>query len=66
MKIAAIDIGSNSIHMVTARIGRGGFEILDRAKEMVRLGSGTLMHRRLSPEAMEFGFRTLATFKRLA
>jgi len=66
MKIAAIDIGSNSIHMVTARIGRGGFEILDRAKEMVRLGSGTLIHGRLSPEAIEFGFRTLATFKRLA
>lgn len=66
MKIAAIDIGSNSIHMVTARIGRGGFEILDRAKEMVRLASGTLMNGRLSPEAMEFGFRTLATFKRLA
>ncbi|HTY53945.1 MAG TPA: Ppx/GppA phosphatase family protein [Candidatus Binataceae bacterium] len=66
MKIAAIDIGSNSIHMVTARIGRGGFEILDRAKEMVRLGSGTLMHGRLSAETMEFGFRTLATFKRLA
>jgi len=66
MKIAAIDIGSNSIHMVTARIGRGGFEILDRAKEMVRLGSGTLIHGQLSPEAMEYGFRTLATFKRLA
>jgi exopolyphosphatase/guanosine-5'-triphosphate,3'-diphosphate pyrophosphatase len=66
MKIAAIDIGSNSIHMVTARIGRAGFEILDRAKEMVRLGSGTLMNGRLSPETMEFGFRTLATFKRLA
>ena len=66
MKIAAIDIGSNSIHMVTARIGRGGFEILDRAKEMVRLGSGTLMNGRLSSETMEFGFRTLANFKRLA
>ncbi len=66
MKIAAIDIGSNSIHMVTAAVGRNGFEIIDRAKEMVRLGSGTLMHGRLSPEAMEFGFKTLATFKTLA
>ena len=66
MKIAAIDIGSNSIHMVTARIGRGEFEVLDRAKEMVRLGRGTLLHGRLSAESMDFGFRTLATFKRLA
>jgi exopolyphosphatase/guanosine-5'-triphosphate,3'-diphosphate pyrophosphatase len=66
MKIAAIDIGSNSIHMVTARVSHGDFEILDRAKEMVGLARGTLTNGRLSPEAMEFGLKTLATFKRLA
>ncbi|MGH7860460.1 MAG: HD domain-containing protein [Candidatus Binatia bacterium] len=66
MKIAAIDIGSNSIHMVIARVGRDRFEILDRAKEMVGLGRGTLTSGRLSATAMETGFRTLATFKRLA
>jgi exopolyphosphatase/guanosine-5'-triphosphate,3'-diphosphate pyrophosphatase len=66
MKIAAIDIGSNSIHMVTARVSHGDFEILDRAKEMVGLARGTLTNGRLSPEAMEFGLKTLANFKRLA
>ncbi len=66
MKIAAIDIGSNSIHMVTARVSHGDFEILDRAKEMVGLARGTLTNGRLSPEAMDFGLKTLATFKRLA
>lgn len=65
--IAAIDIGSNSIHMVTARVGAGGhFEIIDRAKEMVRLGRGTLTHGSLSTEAMDYGLRTLAAFKQLA
>ncbi len=66
MKIAAIDIGSNSIHMVTAQVRQGDFEILDRAKEMVGLARGTLTNGRLSPETMEFGLKTLATFKRLA
>ncbi len=66
MKIAAIDIGSNSIHMVIARVGRGGFEIVDRAKEMVGLGRSTLSTGTLSPAAIETGFRTLETFKALA
>jgi exopolyphosphatase/guanosine-5'-triphosphate,3'-diphosphate pyrophosphatase len=67
MKIAAIDIGSNSIHMVVARIDADGhFTILDRAKEMVRLGKGTLTTRALSREAIQTGLQTLATFKRLA
>jgi len=66
MKVAAIDIGSNSIHMVIARVGRAGFEIVDRAKEMVGLGRSTLTTGRLSPAAIDVGFRTLETFKRLA
>ncbi len=66
MKIAAIDIGSNSIHMVVASVSRDGFEIVDRAKEMVGLGRSTLTTGRLSPAAIDTGFRTLETFKRLA
>ncbi|MGH7905616.1 MAG: HD domain-containing protein [Candidatus Binataceae bacterium] len=66
-KLAAIDIGSNSIHMVTALVRTGGhFEIIDRAKEMVGLGRGTLINGRLSAEALEAGFRTLAAFTQLA
>ena len=66
MKIAAIDVGSNSIHMVIARVGRSGFEIIDRAKEMVGLARSTLTTGMLSPSAIDTGFRTLETFKRLA
>ena len=66
MKIAAIDIGSNSIHMVIARVRLSGFQIIDRAKEMVGLGRSTLSTGRLSPAAIDVGFRTLDAFKRLA
>jgi exopolyphosphatase/guanosine-5'-triphosphate,3'-diphosphate pyrophosphatase len=66
-RIAAIDIGSNSIHMAIVRLHRDGhFEVVDRAKEMVGLGRGTLVRGRLSAEAIEAGFRTLAAFTQLA
>ena len=66
MKIAAIDIGSNSLHMVVARIDAGGhFTLLDRAKEPVRLGKGTLSSRALSAASIQAGLETMATFKEL-
>ncbi|MCI5222044.1 MAG: hypothetical protein D3924_05075, partial [Candidatus Electrothrix sp. AR4] len=37
---AAVDLGSNSFHMVVARIEDGHIHILDKLKEMVRLGAG--------------------------
>ncbi len=49
--LAAIDLGSNSFHMVVARIEDGHIHILDRLKEMVRLGAGLDENGRLSEEA---------------
>jgi exopolyphosphatase/guanosine-5'-triphosphate,3'-diphosphate pyrophosphatase len=67
VKIAAIDIGSNSIHMVVARIDAAGhFTPIDRAKESVRLGQGTLRTHTLSARARRAGLETLRTFRRLA
>ena len=41
MRIAAIDCGTNSIHMIVVRIRPDlSFEVIDREKEMVRLGAG--------------------------
>ena len=46
MKIAAIDLGSNSLHMVVVEAsGSGGFRVIGREKEMVRLGARTLARR---------------------
>lgn len=67
MKLAAIDIGSNSVHMVVARIdGEGSFEIVARHKEMVRLGAGTLTTGYLDEDAQRRGVEALASFKRIA
>jgi exopolyphosphatase/guanosine-5'-triphosphate,3'-diphosphate pyrophosphatase len=62
MKLAAIDIGSSSIHLAVAQAVPGQrLEILDREKEMVRIGAGTLRQHRLSDDTMD---RAIAVLKR--
>src|SRR5829696_3193122 len=67
MRIAAIDIGTNSIHMIVVRVRPDlSFEVVDMEKEMVRLGAGGLDGRSLTPTATTAALQTLATFRRLA
>src|SRR5439155_14148784 len=67
MRIAAIDIGTNSIHMIVVQIRPDlSFEVIDREKEMVRLGAGGLDGRALTPEAVHAARQVLSKFRRLA
>jgi len=67
MRLAAIDVGSNSLHMIIADVTRDGqIDVIDRVKEMVRLGRRSFTTGRLTDEAMEIAVRTLAYFSRLA
>ncbi len=66
-KLAVIDIGTNSIHMVLAEIlPDGGYKILDRFKDITRLGDGAFAARRLSDEAMGRALSILKTLVTLA
>ena len=67
MRLAAIDIGTNSLHMIVVRVRADlSFEVIDREKEMVRLGAGGLDGRALTPEAMQAALQVLSKFRRLA
>ena len=67
MRIAAIDIGTNSIHMIVVKVRPDlSFEVIDREKDMVRLGAGGLDGRSLTPTAIAAALQTLAKFRRLA
>src|SRR5688500_19342547 len=67
MRIAAIDIGTNSIHMIVVRVRPDlSFEVIDREKEMVRLGAGGLDGRSLTATAITAALQTLTKFRRLA
>ena len=50
--LAAVDLGSNSFHMVVARYSHGQLIILDRLREMVRLAAGLDDHGRLNRDAV--------------
>src|SRR5262245_10241782 len=65
--MAAIDLGTNSFHLLVARVEPDGhFDVLDREKEVVRLGSGASVMRMLTPEAIERGIEALGRFRRIA
>ncbi len=67
MRIAAIDIGTNSIHMVIAEAsGHQGFEVIDREREVVQVGRGSFESGRLRPEAIRRTVDSLARFVQLA
>src|SRR3954466_13287181 len=67
MRIAAIDIGTNSVHMIVVQVRPDlSFEVIDSEKDMVRLGAGGLDGRSLTPSAMGTALQTLTKFRRLA
>ena len=66
--LAALDIGTNSFHLVVARFSGDGhqFEVLEREKEMVRLGSGSGDMKLLEPDAIERGIAALNRCRQIA
>jgi exopolyphosphatase / guanosine-5'-triphosphate,3'-diphosphate pyrophosphatase len=48
---AAVDLGSNSFHMIIGRLEGGSLKIIDKMRERVRLGAGLDDQKNLKPEA---------------
>ncbi|MDG2175522.1 MAG: Ppx/GppA family phosphatase [Gammaproteobacteria bacterium] len=59
---AAVDLGSNSFHMIIARIDNGQMEIVDREKEMVQLARGIKADGHLSVAAQNRALECLTRF----
>ncbi len=60
--LAAVDLGSNSFHMVVARHSHGQLSILDRLRETVRLAAGLDDGGRLDESAVDRALRCLGRF----
>jgi exopolyphosphatase/guanosine-5'-triphosphate,3'-diphosphate pyrophosphatase len=66
-RIAAIDVGTNSIHMVVAEARpRRPYRVVDREKDMVQLGLSSLDGQPLTEEAMERGVLSIARMSEIA
>ncbi|PTU75069.1 exopolyphosphatase [Pseudomonas mangrovi] len=63
--IAAIDLGSNSFHMLLAKADHGEIRILERLGDKVQLAAGIDEQRQLSEEAMQRGLDCLKRFAQL-
>lgn len=59
---AAIDLGSNSFHLIVARHEQGTLHVIDRIKEMVRLAEGVDGKGRLDPAVAKRALDCLARF----
>ena len=54
MRLAAIDIGTNSVHMIIVRVRPDlSFEVVDREKEMGRLGAGSVLRQTPIPASLK-------------
>jgi exopolyphosphatase/guanosine-5'-triphosphate,3'-diphosphate pyrophosphatase len=63
MRIAAIDIGTNSVHMVIVQTAaEGTFEVIDREREVVQIGRGSFEGRCLDRAAMRRTVESVARF----
>ncbi len=64
--IAALDIGTNSFHLVIAKPVVGGFEVVTRERESVRIGHGGGEMKMLDPDAIERGIASLSRMQKIA
>lgn len=67
MNLAAIDIGTNSIHMIIVKVtSKQTYEVLVQEKEMVKLGVGVFANKMLSKKAFHSGIETIKRYVQLA
>ncbi|MCG8611156.1 MAG: exopolyphosphatase [Pseudomonadales bacterium] len=59
---AAIDLGSNSFHMIIARLVHGEVRVLEKMGEKVQLASGLDEHQNISQEAQDRALECLSRF----
>src|SRR5258706_2877282 len=65
--IATLDIGSNSIHLLILRVEPDlHFRVVDRMREMVRLGESVFNYGYLTPPVMERATEAVVRMARLA
>ena len=60
--IAAVDIGSNSFHLIVARYEHGSLRIIDRLRDSVRMALGLRADGTLEPERRQRALASLARF----
>ncbi len=65
--LAAVDVGTNSFHLVVARLlPTDGFSVVDKEKIVVRLGQSPKQIKHIADEAIERGVNAMSLFSHVA
>lgn len=65
MRVAVIDLGTNTFNLLIADVSEGGFSIVHNSKEGVALGMGGITEQWIAPEAMARALRAFEKFDAL-
>lgn len=65
MRVAVIDLGTNTFNLLVADLDSGGFEIVHNSKEGVALGMGGINQGVISDAAKERAFAAFAKFREI-
>jgi exopolyphosphatase / guanosine-5'-triphosphate,3'-diphosphate pyrophosphatase len=65
MRVAVIDLGTNTFNLLVADVNASGFDIVHNSKEGVALGMGGINEGIISEEAMERAFQAFENFTRI-
>lgn len=66
-RLAAIDVGTNSIRLIVAEAyGEGNYRVLDDEREVARLGRGLGISGTLAPDAMDAAVTVIDHMRRIA
>lgn len=61
MRVAAVDVGTNTVRLLVADVEAGTVHVVDRGREITRLGEGIDAARRFAPRAVD---RTISVIER--
>ncbi|MCE4563418.1 hypothetical protein INQ51_03755 [Maribellus sp. CM-23] len=61
MRVAVVDLGTNTCNLLVAEIRKGSFRILHQSKQLVKLGDDKISDNEISPAATE---RTIDSFRK--
>ncbi len=65
MKVAVIDMGTNTFHLIIVEVYLGDFKIIFRQKEAVKIGQNGINDGKITEDAIERAIKTLVDFKEI-
>ena len=63
MKVAVIDMGTNTFHLIIVEVEKDDFKIIYREKTAVKIGEKGINHGMITDDAIDRALKTLTKFK---